>query len=217
MFLRLHNYWRSSASHRVRIALALKNLPYEYVAVPIKPGADAQHDSGYLKRNPEGRVPTLEANGHVLTQSMAILEWLDEVVPNPPLLPADPWDRAHVRGLTQLIVADIQPLQNLSAHRQLRALGINDAGITSWIHHWINRGLSAFEQQLVRGRPGPFCHGTAPTLADICLIPQCHAARRFGVSLAPFSLVSQIEQHCLSLECFQTAAPENQPDAEAAT
>lgn len=214
MQIRLHNYWRSSASYRVRIALALKNLPYEYVAVPIKPGTDAQQTPDYLGRNPEGRVPTLEADGHMLTQSMAILEWLDEVIPNPPLLPADPWERAHVRGLAQLIVADIQPLQNLSVSRQLHAIGVSEASVADWIHHWIARGLAAFEQQLTRGRHGPFCHGTTPTMADICLIPQCHAARRFGVSLQRYSRISAIEQHCLALECFRTAAPEQQPDAE---
>lgn len=214
MMLKLHNYWRSSASYRVRIALALKNLPYDYIAVPIKPGVDGQHTLGYLKRNPEARVPSLEVGGQFLTQSMAILEWLDEGVPNPPLLPTDSWSRAQVRALAQIIVADIQPLQNLAVTRQLHTLGIDDEGVKQWLQHWITRGLTAFEQQLKRGKPGAFCHGSAPTLADICLVPQCYAARRFGVELDDFPMLLAIEQRCLTLAAFQHAAPEAQPDAE---
>lgn len=214
MVLKLHNYWRSSASYRVRIALALKDLPYDYIAVPIKPGVDGQHAPDYLKRNPEARVPTLDADGQLLTQSMAILEWLDEAVPNPPLLPSDSWSRAQVRALAQIIVADIQPLQNLAVTRQLRTLGIDDEGVKQWLQHWITRGLTVFEQQLKRGQPGAFCHGSAPTLADICLVPQCYAARRFGVALDNFPTLLAIEQHCLSLAAFRQAAPEAQPDAE---
>lgn len=214
MRLRLHNYWRSSASYRVRIALELKHLGYEYIAVPIQPGIDAQRDNAYLARNPEGRVPTLEVDGYPLSQSMAILEWLDEAVPNPPLLPADPLDRAHVRGLAQLIVADIQPLQNLGVTRHLQTLGLDESQVATWTRHWITRGLTVFEQQLQRGRAGDFCHGQSPTLADICLIPQCYAARRFGVSLDDLPRVRAVEQRCLDLEAFRRASPEQQPDAE---
>lgn len=214
MQLRLYNYWRSSASYRVRIALGLKDLAYDYVAVSIKPGADNQSAPSYLERNPEGRVPTLETEGHVLTQSMAILEWLEEAIPNPPLLPADIWERAHVRSLAQIIVADIQPLQNLAVTRQLHTSGFNDEQVAQWAQRWIKRGLTVFEQQLARGRPRDFCHGLSPTLADVCLIPQCYAARRFGITLEPFPKIMAIERRCLTLEAFAKAAPDQQPDAE---
>jgi maleylacetoacetate isomerase len=214
MHLTLHNYWRSSASYRIRIALALKELPYEYIGVSIQTGIDAQHEEAYRKLNPQARVPTLQANGQVLTQSMAILEWLDEVVPNPPLLPTDAFERAQVRALAQIIVADIQPLQNIAVTRHLATIGLDNKVITDWVKHWITRGLRVFEHQLTYATPGVFCHRDSPSLADICLIPQCYAARRFGVDLESFPTLLAIEQHCLAQDAFKRAAPENQPDAE---
>lgn len=217
MHLSLHNYWRSSASYRVRIALALKELRYDYIAVSIKAGDDAQHADAYRKLNPQARVPVLQADDQILTQSMAILEWLDEVVPSPPLLPTNPYERAQVRALAQIIVADIQPLQNIGVTHHLATISVDQELITGWVRHWITRGLTAFEHQLTRGTPGVFCHRDSPSLADICLVPQCYAARRFGVDLRAFPSLLAIEQHCLVQDAFKRAAPENQPDAEKLT
>lgn len=214
--MKLYSYWRSSASFRVRIALHLKGLSFDYVAVHLLRDGGEQFGDAYRSVNPEARVPSLEIDGHILTQSMAILEWIEETHPNPPLLPGDAFDRARVRGLAQLIVADVQPLQNTGVVRYLRdVLGQPDAARAAWQQHWIRRGMEALEERLQRDpETGRHCHGDSPTLADICLVPQCYAARRFGVDPAEFARISAIEAACLELPAFQAATPERQPDAE---
>jgi maleylacetoacetate isomerase len=215
--IRLHGYWRSSAAYRVRLGLALKGLDYEYVAVDLaRAGGGAQFAADYVRLNPQSRVPTLEVDGAVLTQSMAILEWLDDAHPAAPrLLPPTPLERARVRSLALLVVADIQPLQNTAVTRLLRERhGWTDQAIAGWYQEWIGRGLRALEQRLAADpATGRFCHGDAPTLADVCLVPQCYASRRFGVDLAAFPRIQAIDAACAQLEPFQRAASERQPDA----
>ena len=211
----LHGFWRSSATYRVRIALGLKGVAADYRPVNITAGGQQQFSADYLRLNPEGRVPALEVDGQVLTQSWAILEWLEETYPQPALLPADAFGRARVRALAQLVVADIQPLQNLGPTHYLSAeLGATPDQVAVWLKHWINRGLSAFEAQLARdAATGQFCHGASPTLADACLVPQCYAARRYGVDVVQFPNITRVEAACQALPAFQAAVPERQPDA----
>lgn len=213
----LHNYWRSSASYRVRIGLALKGLPFEAQAVHLVRGGGEQHSADYRRLNPEGRVPALVDDGRVLTQSLAILEYLEETHPEPALLPRDPAGRARVRSLAQVIACDIQPLQNTSTTLYLRdRLGLAPERIAEWLAHWIGRGLASLEAQLGRGGApdGPYAHGDRPGLADCCIVPQLYAARRFGVDVAPYPRAVSIDAACGSLDAFQRAAPEVQPDAE---
>jgi maleylpyruvate isomerase len=214
--LTLHTYYRSSAAYRVRIALALKGLPWTPAGVNLVRGGGEQHGEAYRRLNPQGRVPLLVDGDVTLSQSLAIIEYLDEVHPSPPLLPADAAGRARVRSLAQLIACDIQPLQNISVTRYLaRELQLGDAVVRAWQVHWISSGLAALERRLAE-EPGTgrFMHGDTPTLADCCLVPQCYASRRFGVDTAAFPTLAAIEQRCLELEAFQSAAPERQPDAE---
>jgi maleylpyruvate isomerase len=214
--LRLYSFWRSSASWRVRIALAAKGLEYEYVPVDLKGGSGDQYGDAYRAVNPEARVPTLEVDGQAITQSMAILEWLEERYPAPALLPADAFGRARVRGLAQLVAADIQPLQNVAVTKYLReTLKQDDRAVAAWLAEWIGRGLRALEARLARDREtGQYCHGDSPTLADVCLVPQAGSARRFGVETLQFPTITRIEQACLELPAFAAAAPERQPDAQ---
>ena len=213
--LRLYSYWRSSASYRVLIALELKGLDYDYLPVHLVQDGGVQYSAAYREINPQSRVPTLETPAGVLTQSMAIIEWLEEAYPQPALLPGDAYARAQVRGLAQLLVADIQPLQNLSVTAYLReTVHADEAAVRLWPQHWIARGLGAFEALLAR-RPhsGDFCLGATPTLADVCLVPQCYSSRRFGLDPAAWPRIARIEQACAALPAFQRAAPEQQPDA----
>jgi maleylacetoacetate isomerase len=212
----LHTYHRSSASYRVRIALAIKGLPWTPAYVHLVRGGGEQHGEAFRDLNPQGRVPTLLDGDVVLTQSLAIMEYLDEVHPEPPLLPADAAGRARVRSLAQLIACDIQPLQNLSVTRYLhRELGCDDGRIRAWQVHWISLGLAALERRLeVEGDTGRFMHGDVPTIADCCLVPQCYAARRFGVDPAAYPTLAAIERRCLELPAFAVAAPERQGDFE---
>jgi len=215
--LRLHSYWRSSAAYRVRLALHYKGLAYHYLPVHLLRDGGEQFGAAYLEINPQSRVPALEVDGQVLTQSMAILEWLEEAYPAAPrLLPADAFGRARVRSLAQLIVADIQPLQNTAVVRLLREQhGWTDEQVKGWLREWIGRGLRALEQRLAREPgTGTHCHGDTPTLADVCLVPQCYAAQRFGVDPAQFPRIAAIDAACRELEAFQGAAPERQPDAD---
>lgn len=213
--LKLYSYWRSSAAYRVRIALGLKGLAYEYVPIHLVRDGGEQRTPSYRRVNPSGRVPTLEVNGHFIYQSMAILEWLEEQYPQPPLLPVAPLLRAQVRGISQMIVADIQPLQNLSVTQYLRgACALDDAKVAEWLRHWIGQGMAAVDEALQGLGGQTFSYGDTPTLADVCLVPQCYAARRFGVDPAQFSTIHRIETLCLRSPEFQRAAPEAQPDAD---
>lgn len=214
--LTLHTYHRSSAAYRVRIALALKGLPWTPAGVNLVRGGGEQHGQAYRRLNPQGRVPLLVDGDLALSQSLAIIEYLDEVHPVPALLPPDAAGRARVRSLAQLIACDIQPLQNISVTRYLaRELQLGDEAVRAWQIHWISTGLAALERRLA-AEPGTgrFMHGDTPTLADCCLVPQCYASRRFGVDTAAFPTLAAIEQRCLELAAFQAAAPERQPDAE---
>jgi maleylpyruvate isomerase len=208
--LKLHGYFRSTASYRVRIALNLKGVAYEQVSHHLR--LNEQNESGYLCLNPQGLVPALEIDGSVLTQSLAICDFLEETVPLPALLPADPVLRAHVRAFAQVIACDIHPVQNLKILARLRDLGLNEGQVEDWARTVIVDGLAACDALIARYR-APFCFGDAPGLADLCLVPQLVNARRFGVELVWPRLIA-IEQRCLALEAFSRAAPEQQPDAE---
>jgi maleylpyruvate isomerase len=210
--LQLHGYFRSSAAYRVRIALNLKELTVEHLSRHLRKGE--QREPAYLALNPQGLVPTLiDDEGHALTQSLAIIEWLDEIHPDPPLLPADPLRRARLRAFALAIACDIHPVQNLKVLDRLRQLKIEESEVKSWAA-WANReGLAACEA-LIAKEPGPFCYGNAPTLADICLVPQLANARRFGVAVEPFRRLLMAEAAAFALPAFADAAPERQTDAE---
>jgi maleylacetoacetate isomerase len=214
--LRLYNYWRSSASYRVRIALELKGLGYEYLPVHLLAGGGQQFSPAYRALNPQARVPALETPDGVLTQSMAIMEWLEETYPEPALLPRTALLRARARALAQILVADVQPLQNQGVTSYLqRELRLDEPALKAWLRHWISQGLGAVEELLGRdGARGEFCVGDAPTLADVCLVPQCASSRRFGVDPADYPHIARIERSCNAIAAFQRAAPARQPDAE---
>ena len=211
----LHNYWRSSASYRVRIGLGCKQLAYEYLAVDITKAT--QHGDGYKAKNPMAQVPALEileddGRRQVLVQSLPILEYLDERWPELPLLPRGPGSlelRAHTRALAELVNSGIQPLQNLSTTNQVAALG---GDVKPWVAGFIASGLAALEAA-VAAHMGVYSVGDTPTIADCCLIPQLYSARRFGVSLAPFPRLAAIEAACEALPAFPAAHPDRQPDA----
>jgi maleylpyruvate isomerase len=210
--MKLHGYFRSSAAYRVRIALNLKGLSPEHLAHHLRKGE--QTAPGYLALNPQGLVPTLEdGEGGVLTQSLAIIEWLDETHPTPPLLPLDALQRAKVRAFALAIACDIHPVQNLKVLARLRQLGVPDDKVTEWAA-WANReGLAACEK-LIENEPGPFCFGEVPTIADLCLVPQLANARRFGVDVSVFRRLLQAEAAAKAMPGFADAAPDKQPDAE---
>jgi maleylacetoacetate isomerase len=216
--LTLYTYWRSSAAYRARIALNLKGLDYAPKLVHLLRGGGEQFGPEYRAVNPQSRVPTLIDDAVTITQSLAIIEYLDERYREPPLLPRDAHGRARVRSLAQVIVSDVQPLQNTSVTRYLRSnLGLDDAQVSAWLREWIGRGLDAFEQRLsTSSDTGTFCHGDTPTIADCCLVPQCYASRRFGVDPGGYPTIARIEARCNALEAFARAAPERQPDAEPA-
>jgi maleylpyruvate isomerase len=210
--VRLHGYFRSGASYRVRIALNLKGLTADHLSHHLRKGE--QRDPGYLAINPQGLVPALQDDkGFILTQSLAIMEWLEETHPEPPLLPRDPLRRAKVRAFAMAIACDTHPVQNLKVLARLRQLGLPEEQVTDWAA-WANReGLAACET-LIAGETGPFCFGAAPTIADLCLVPQLFNARRFGVALEAFPRLLQAEAAAKAVKAFADAAPERQLDAE---
>ena len=212
MDLVLHGYWRSSPSWRVRIALAWKGLPYRHAPVNLLAG---EHRApAHLRLNPQGRIPVLEVDGAVMVQGPAILEWLEEAAPSPPLLPSEPLSRQRVRAMAAVVACDIAPLQNLGAGEQLERLGVDAAGVASWRAHFIAGGLRTLEGMAAE-HGGAFLHGDALSLADLHLVPQLYGARRFGVDLAPYPRLLAAEARCAALPAFQAAAPERQPDAPA--
>jgi maleylpyruvate isomerase len=211
--VKLYSYFRSSAAYRVRVALNLKGIAYETVPIHLTRDGGRQHSAEYRAINPQMRVPALVLdNGEVLVQSLAIIDYLDETHPAPPLLPADPVARAKARGIAEIICCDIHPINNLVTLNYLRGpLGLGPAAVEAWYAHWIATGFAAVEAMI---RPGPFAFGGAPGVADLCLVPQVYNARRFKVPLEKFEKILGVEAACLELAAFDRARPENQPDAE---
>jgi maleylpyruvate isomerase len=213
--LELYSYWRSSASYRVRIALNLKALPYILHAVNLVKDGGEQFSTAYRAVNPQSRVPVLVHDGQRFSQSLAIIEYLDETFPDHRLIPRAAVDRARVRMLSQIIACDIQPLQNTSTTVYLKdKLKVDDSGITTWLREWITRGLDAFNAHLERDQlSGKFSHGDTPTMADCCLVPQLFAASRVGIEVTRYPRLALIAENCAALSAFQHAHPAKQPDA----
>jgi maleylacetoacetate isomerase len=210
----LYGYWRSSSSYRVRIALNLKQVAYRQQAVHLLRDGGEQNLPDYRALNPLGLVPALAHDGRVIVQSVAICEYLEDVFPEPALLPADPAGRARVRAIVQTIASEIQPLNNLGVLAYLgQELGQPDAAVRRWYAHWIARGLDAVEHWLAGAGTGDLCHGDRPTLADCFLVPQVYNAERYGCDLSDYPAIRHITRRCRSLEPFRLAEPERQPDA----
>jgi maleylacetoacetate isomerase/maleylpyruvate isomerase len=214
--MKLYTYFRSSAAYRVRIALHLKGVAFDAVPVHLLRDGGQQHQAAYRAKSPLGLVPSLETDTGVLTQSLAILEWLDETHPTAPLLPADPDGRARVRAIAQTMACDIHPITNLRVLRYLTTtLGVSEEQKNDWYRHWVTEGLSAVEQLLANDpRTGSFCHGETPGLADCCLVPQVSNARRYHCALGAMPTIARIVDACEALDAFQRAAPARQADAE---
>lgn len=208
--MKLYSYWRSSTAYRVRTALNLKGVAFE--TVPVDLVAGDQRDAAFLGINPSGGVPALQLDdGTILTQSMAILEWLEDTYPAPAMLPADPVAAAQVRAAAMVVACDIHPVNNLKVVQHLKSMGHSQDDGVAWMCDWMHAGLTAFQELLPDG--SEFCFGDAPGLADICLIPQLYNAQRWGLDLAPFARLTEIEAQCLAHPAFDSARPENQPDA----
>jgi maleylacetoacetate isomerase len=209
--MQLYSYFRSSASYRVRIALALKGLSYQTIAIHLV--KEEHKQAPFLSVNPQTRVPALATDeGDVLIQSLAIIDWLDETHPQPPLLPAEPLARARVRGVSHIIAMDVHPLGNTGPRNYLlKKLNLDLETVDAWTRHWIEDGLQAVETMIA---PGPFCFGAQPTLADICLVPQVFNARRYKVDMAKFPKILAVDEACRQHPAFAAAAPAVQPDAE---
>lgn len=211
--MKFYGYFRSSSAHRCRIAFGLKGLAPETAFIHLRKDGGQQKQTVYRAVNPQGLVPTLDTGTGLLTQSLAIIEWLDEAYPKPPLLPKDLVSKAQVRAFAQIITSDIHPLQNLRVLDQLRAqFGADQAALDLWCRRWIGDGLAACEALVAEDTA--FCFGNSPSLADICLIPQLFSARRFELDLTPFPKLCAIFDHAMKLEAFAMAAPAAQPDAE---
>lgn len=212
----LQGYFRSSAAYRCRIAFNLKGIPYELAPVHLRRDGGEQKKPAYRRLNPQALIPALQADGAILTQSLAIIEWLDETYPDPPLLPVDRVERAHVRAVALAIACDIHPLQNLRVLDYLKTdLAQPQAALDGWCRHWIEEGLSACEVLLTRtASEGPFAFGDRPGLADICLVPQLFSADRFGVDLSAMPRLTSVRAACEALPAFAAAHPSRQPDSE---
>lgn len=211
----LHNYFRSSTSVRLRAALNLKGLSYDYVAYHLRKGG--QRSAAYLAINPQGLVPALQLeDGTYLTQSLAIIEYLEDVHPTPALLPANPLDRARVRALAYAVALDIHPINNLRVLAYLRGqFAVDENGVNEWVRHWVVQTFGPLESMLAADpRTGRFCHGDQPGLADTCLFAQVVNNQRFGVDMTPYPTISRIFDACMQLPAFAAALPEKQPDAE---
>ena len=214
--MKLSTYFRSTAAYRVRIALNLKGIEHELVPVHLLRDGGEHKTEGYLSKNPDGLVPALENDGHVLAQSIAILEYLEETHPQPALLPEDPIDRAYLRGLAQSIACDIHPLNNLRVLQYLvNTLEASEEQKLAWYHHWVGSGFKGIEARLANdARTGLCCYGDTPTIADVCLIPQVYNAKRFNCPLDDYPTIMRINDHCLGLEAFDVSTPDKQPDVE---
>jgi len=214
--MKLYTYFRSSAAYRVRIALNLKGLQYDAVPVHLLRGGGEQLQEDYVKMNPSGLVPTFQDDFITLTQSMAILEYLEDEYPQVPLMPKDAAGRARVRELAQIVACDIHPVNNLRVLRYLvRDLGLSEEIKTQWYRHWIVNGLDVLEKHLARDpSAGPLCHGYLPTIADCFLVPQVFNAQRNGVDISVYPNIARINAACVEIPAFVAAHPSNQPDAE---
>lgn len=212
--MELYTYFRSSAAYRVRIALNLKGLQADYRYVHLVKDGGQHRKPEYLQLNPQGLVPALVDDGNVLTQSLAIIEYLDETHPTPPLLPADPAGRARVRALAQVVACEIHPVNNLRILKYLeKEFGIDEAGRKQWYRHWVAEGFTALEKMLADNpATGRFCHGNTPTIADLCLVPQVFNARRFDVDMSAFPAIVRIDAECMQFDAFIMSAPEQQRD-----
>ncbi len=212
----LYDYFRSSAAYRVRIALNIKKVDTERISINLKPGVDEQHGNSYRKLNPQGRVPYYCDGDFHLGQSTAILEYLEEHHPEPPLLPSKAEDKARVRQLSSIIACDVHPLNNLSVTNYLKnAFSADSVAINQWYSHWISEGFAAFEEIVKSASTGgKFCFGDSPSMADLYLVPQLYNARRFNVKLDRFQKILAIEAECQKLDAFYDARPEAQPDAD---
>lgn len=208
--MKLYDYYRSTAAYRVRLALNIKDISYEKIAVHLAGHDGEQRQPAYLQLNPQGLVPTLDENGHILTQSLAIIEYLDEISPNPPLLPANPLARAQVRSMALTIACDMHPLNNLRVLTRLRdQFAATEDQVTDWYHHWLRLGFDALERKLEAvPHKNQVCYGSDVSLADICLIPQVFNAHRFGFSMANYPIINEINAYCLTLDAFTDAAPQ---------
>ena len=211
--MQLYSFFRSGTSHRLRIALNLKGLVTEYVAVDLR--TEAHQSAEYKALNPQGLVPTLVKDGKVMTQSPAIIEWLEETHPTPALLPTTPDDRAHVRALAAMVACDIHPINNRRILEYMRhTLKTDEAAINTWCGHWITQGFDAYEALLAADpKRAGFSFGDRPGLADVYLVPQVESARRFKLDMARWPLITAVDAACMALEAFQQAAPAQQPDA----
>jgi maleylpyruvate isomerase len=211
--MQLYSFFRSGTSHRLRIALNLKGLATEYVAVDLR--TEAHQSAEYKALNPQGLVPTLVKDGKVMTQSPAIIEWLEETHPTPALLPTSPDDRAHVRAFAAMVACDIHPINNRRILEYLRhTLKTDEAAINTWCGHWITQGFDAYEALLAADpKRAGFSFGDRPGLADVYLAPQVESARRFKLDMARWPLITAVDAACMALEAFQKAAPSQQPDA----
>jgi maleylpyruvate isomerase len=212
--IKLYSYFRSSASYRVRIALELKGLSYEYIAIHLRRGEQTSNEFRCI--NPSGLVPALTDNGSVLTQSTAIVEYLEETYPDPALMPSDPLDRARVRALAQTVACEMHPLNNLRVLQHLaREYGLDEERTREWYHHWLAPGFATIESMLATDeRTGRYCHRDTPTIADLYIVPQVYNAERFRFDLSPYPTITRIVAECRRLEPFKRADPERQPDAE---
>lgn len=214
--MKLYSYWRSSAAWRVRIALSWKGLPHGTVPVHLVRDGGEQHSEAYHEVNPQERVPALEHDGRVFAQSLAIIEYLEEAHPEPPLLPLDFPGRAIVRQMALLVACEMHPLQNSGVLQYLRSpLGLGDAPVAEWVRHWTGRGFAALEELARRHGDGErFLHGGAVSMADLCLVPMMYNARRYHLDLRPYPALQAIDAHLMTLPAFLTTRPEAQPDAE---
>ena len=212
--MRLYSFFRSSAAYRVRIALNVKGVAYETISVDL-PGAE-HRTAEFRAVNPQATIPTLDDDGTVLWQSLAIIEYLDARFPSPRLIPAEPVARARVQALAQLIACEIHPLNNLRVLKYLKhTVGVTDEAKDAWYRHWIELGFESLQANLARsGKAGRFCFGDTPTLADICLVPQVFNAQRFNVDVSRYPAIAKIYEACMEMEAFRKAEPKSQPDAE---